>query len=669
MKKLIATLIACGLVFQTCAFASVTNFTLDYDRATNEIDLDVTVGYENNAPVIVTVGKSGETLSRTNLPEFMYLYKTGDGGDLVESIELDDTIVSGKYTVYIDTAEDSEEMDIMVVNENDNSDGGTNHVMYVDIAGAADADALETIISDANKMDKLGIDPDLMAARAQFTGYAAEVMFARKGSGWSTIDAFIDEYNRALALSSAKAGKNLDKVMASYADEFGTTLEAFNALTTDQKAYAADYFKDIDYINDDIAQMYEDMFILMDYKTADAWGELREVIETKREAGECDFDFEAYDEIDVERQEDVFSRLKAAIADPECDTVEEIADAFHDITYDVLDEQYNNIGGDEDEDYNTDWGDNDKDIPDNEVSDVPAPSKPGTAPIIKPGTENSSKYDEETEKATPAPTVTPVETEAPTEAPVVPGEFADMTDHWAKDYVDRLFDDGVIGGYDDNTFRPNQNVTRAEYIKMIVGMFNLTETSENIFTDVDASAWYTEYIEKALAAGLITGDGGKFNPNDTITRQDAAVILYRLGVKAGETEITFADEADVSDYATEAVKCLASAGIINGSDGNFNPKNAITRAETAAILCRTADLPAEDEAETPAEDEAETPAEDEAETPVEDEAETPAEDEAETPVEDEAEAPAEDEAEAPAKDEAEEVTEETTEETTEEVTE
>ena len=653
MKKLIATLIACGLVFQTCAFASVTNFTVGYDKATNEIDIDATVGYENNAPVIVTVGKSGETLSRTNLPEFMYLYKTGDGGDLVKSLELDDSIVSGKYTVYLDTAEDSEEMDIMVVNLNDNSVGGTNHVMYVDISGAADAEALEEIISDANKMDKLGVDPDLMSARAQFTDYAAEIMFARKGSGWSTTDAFVDEYNRALALSSAKAGKNLDKVMEGYADEFGTTLEAFDALTADQKAYAADYFKNIDYINDDLAQMYEDMFILMDYKTADAWGELREVIEAKREAGECDFDFEAYDEIESERQEDVFDRLKDVIADPECDTVEEIADAFQNITYDVLDEQYNDIGGDEDEDYNTDWGDNDNDIPDNEVSDVPAPSKPGTAPIIKPGTENSSKYDEETEKATPAPTVTPVETEAPTEAPVVPGEFADMADHWAKDYVDRLFDDGVIGGYDDNTFRPNQNVTRAEYIKMIVGMFNLTETSENIFTDVDASAWYTEYIEKALAAGLITGDGGKFNPNDTITRQDAAVILYRLGVKAGETEITFADEANVSDYATEAVKCLASAGIINGSDGNFNPKNAITRAETAAILCRTADLPAEEEVETPVEDEAETPAEDEAETPAEDEAVEPTEDEAETPVEDEAE----------------EVTEETTEETTEEVTE
>lgn len=163
--------------------------------------------------------------------------------------------------------------------------------------------------------------------------------------------------------------------------------------------------------------------------------------------------------------------------------------------------------------------------------------------------------------------------------------FTDIDGHWAKTYIDALIGKGIMNGYGDNTVRPNGMVTRAEFIKMLFSALNGKKTSTQYFVDCTAEDWFFEYVSGAKDAGLIDGYGNTFGPNDYITRQDAATIIYRA-LNTTETVSTadFKDFNEISDYAQGAVGYLYSKGIVSGSDGNFNPKNNTTRAETATLI-------------------------------------------------------------------------------------
>lgn len=178
------------------------------------------------------------------------------------------------------------------------------------------------------------------------------------------------------------------------------------------------------------------------------------------------------------------------------------------------------------------------------------------------------------------------------EEPVIPEEkeeitdtiFADVENHWAKDYINELSSLNIIKGYEDGTFKPDKAVTRAEFVKMIVTLLGLSEEKAD-FADVYENDWYYGVVGAASNAGLVTGDGKNFNPNAMITRQDAAVIICRALKMSGNEETTFADNNEISDYAKNAVGALAQLGIISGyEDNTVRPLNLITRGETAKIL-------------------------------------------------------------------------------------
>lgn len=159
---------------------------------------------------------------------------------------------------------------------------------------------------------------------------------------------------------------------------------------------------------------------------------------------------------------------------------------------------------------------------------------------------------------------------------------------WAKEAIAELCSKEIISGYEDGTFKPYNTVTRAEYTKLIVSLVDDLKTNASTgFSDVSATDWFAPYIEKAVANGIVNGVGDKFLPDNSITREDAAVIIYRfLKDKINLTnKISFADEGDISEYAKEAVSYLAGAGIINGiGDGIYMPKNTLTRAQAAVLI-------------------------------------------------------------------------------------
>lgn len=167
--------------------------------------------------------------------------------------------------------------------------------------------------------------------------------------------------------------------------------------------------------------------------------------------------------------------------------------------------------------------------------------------------------------------------------------FSDVpSSHWAYDEVLELSKRGILSGKGDGVFAPDDNVTRAEFIKMITTAMALKNVgTETPFVDVAMDAWYAPYAAMAYKKGIILGDNEKrFNPNAKITREDMVTILYRaLNVNSENSALSFTDAGQISDYAKTAVGYFSDKGIVNGmGDGRFAPKESATRAQAAKIL-------------------------------------------------------------------------------------
>ena len=172
-------------------------------------------------------------------------------------------------------------------------------------------------------------------------------------------------------------------------------------------------------------------------------------------------------------------------------------------------------------------------------------------------------------------------------------EFTDIAHHiWAHSAIATLSQKGIITGRGNNIFAPDDNVTRAEFAKMLVLALDITDNGEDApFDDVSDSDWFASYARIAAANGIVMGADGNFMPYSNITRQDAAVMIYRAAAISGGTMPEFTDKTAVADYAYDAVAALSSSGIIKGMDnGSFAPLNGLTRAQAAVLLARVMEV-------------------------------------------------------------------------------
>jgi uncharacterized lipoprotein YddW (UPF0748 family) len=177
--------------------------------------------------------------------------------------------------------------------------------------------------------------------------------------------------------------------------------------------------------------------------------------------------------------------------------------------------------------------------------------------------------------------------------------FNDIGGHWAAEYILKLAGDGVIRGYPDGSFMPDDMIKRADFVIMLTGLFGLMEEDgpDTTFIDMAPDAYYRKALGAAQAAGIVTGIGDNmFAPEENITRQDMMAIFYRAllikgGVEAG-TQLAsldaFADRRDIAVYAAAPMAALVEGGFVTGNDGLLEPNKPATRAETATMLCRFA---------------------------------------------------------------------------------
>ncbi|MDF2717304.1 MAG: S-layer protein, partial [Paenibacillus sp.] len=181
-----------------------------------------------------------------------------------------------------------------------------------------------------------------------------------------------------------------------------------------------------------------------------------------------------------------------------------------------------------------------------------------------------------------------------------PLEFSDAADHWAKSAVNDMGSRMVIEGTGNGIFNPDRDITRAEFAAIIVrGLGLKLEKGAVPFPDVKAADWYGSAVKTAYSHQLINGfEDGTFRPNDNITREQAVAIIAKamtitglkakLPVQAADAAFrSYRDTADVSGWAKSGLADCLQAGIVSGrGSSELAPKASITRAEVAVIVQR-----------------------------------------------------------------------------------
>lgn len=213
-----------------------------------------------------------------------------------------------------------------------------------------------------------------------------------------------------------------------------------------------------------------------------------------------------------------------------------------------------------------------------------------------------------TQKATPTATPTPSATPSPTPstAPTAtpapsakPVNFTDIATHWAKDDITKMAQAGVINGMTDTTFAPDQQITRSQFIKLVVATLGLDTTAAYTGTASDVKDhWAANYIQAAEKANLIDANfvtDGKMMLDQNITREEMASLITRAAKSksvdaAGGSVDSFSDKDAISAWAKDDVAGAVKLGIVKGmDDGSFSPKAEATRAQAAVMMSRLLD--------------------------------------------------------------------------------
>ena len=167
-----------------------------------------------------------------------------------------------------------------------------------------------------------------------------------------------------------------------------------------------------------------------------------------------------------------------------------------------------------------------------------------------------------------------------------PMALTDISGHWAEDNIRELVTLGAVSGYPDYTFKPDNEITRAEFTAIIVKAFDLAPRGGKVFADT-VDHWASESIAIAATYEIVNGyDENTFGPDEVITREQMAVMIVKAARLAPEAvELTFEDSDSIAGWAKESMAAAVNHGIISGyPDNNVRPQGHATRAEAVTVI-------------------------------------------------------------------------------------
>jgi len=176
----------------------------------------------------------------------------------------------------------------------------------------------------------------------------------------------------------------------------------------------------------------------------------------------------------------------------------------------------------------------------------------------------------------------------------VPKTFSDLAGvEWARKAIEVMASKGIISGTGKDVFSPSANITRADYMVLLVNTLGLTADFTDNFDDVKPGVYYYDAVGIAKKLGIAAGSGtNRFNPTESISRQDMVVLAacalekYK-GLKAADNNTVlekFSDKGDIAEYAANSLAAMVNAGLVEGCENKLNPRSSVTRAEVTVFL-------------------------------------------------------------------------------------
>lgn len=173
----------------------------------------------------------------------------------------------------------------------------------------------------------------------------------------------------------------------------------------------------------------------------------------------------------------------------------------------------------------------------------------------------------------------------------------DVKGHYFEKDLTTLIDNGLLTGFEDGSYRPDSYLTRAELTAMLVRMLDLKQQSSTMtFKDVKKGSWYEPYIQNAASNNLINGfEDQTFRPNEAITREQMSAMFSRtlqhLSIQSFQQSLLFKDKSKINSIYIKEIESLVFLGIIAHKEGiDFRPKDKVTRGEASAFLNRTQNI-------------------------------------------------------------------------------
>ena len=539
---LLVILILCNT---TVCMASGFTFNMDYNVDNCSVNIAGTSGDESVTSVFFTIAPKDEvptsTLVNSGGAVVRAVY-TDKNGNYSASIVMPQSFKSGMYTVYANSEFGNGQKDFSYINllQTENS------LKLVNSAAAVSTftDALRNGLAD------FGIPQE------EFTPYQpflSEVVFSLRPDGGYTVSSLCDSYYSTVAAYKIVNGSDtFDNVINTYSSNTGIdyqTEHLANDVTV--REYLFELMKKADYKSGLFKDIYSNNLFLAKVNTSKRYIDMSAVIADDG-TSVAGIDLLAYMMLGNSAKEEVMKKVFTGIPYANTNSLKH--------SFDLAIKSLQSSSGAGQNRPSSGGGGGSYSV----VGPMPEPQ---VKPVVVPGATSGVTPDSDTQAI-----------------------FNDMSGHWSYADVRILAEKGIINGFEDGSFRPEEKVTRAEFVKMIVSAFNVENSGDSaVFGDVQKDMWYFNYIDAAASAGLVGGFGGNFEPDKEITREDVAVILYRLLNKMGKAPFGtfwFDDEETISAYSTDAVMALSGAGIIKGYNNKFAPKDSTKRCEAATLIVR-----------------------------------------------------------------------------------
>lgn len=537
--SIVLMLCICLMVVPLCTFGAQSYMTVTYNAEAQAVDI-TSSGYTSQGDaVIVHIASYSDSaaLSDGNLPVLSDIFFAEDDGSLDVSFAIADDFENGKYIVYVGAAAFEKAVQNVILICLEDSEATAKALQKVNNAKT------KTEFDKAVNSGGMDLGIDISSEKSFDT--MLNVMYGVKQTwGKMSFDIFSKSVDFGRAAAAVQSGESIDSVMQKYAHVFSVTYSDYSSLDSSLKTAVADLLKTADYTNGFIN--WQELTAVATVKAADGYGSMRDYILANTDVLDIDTDG-VYATLSVNNRSKVFKRVYDIRTGFK--TAADVTSAFAAAADTVADQALQEAS--------------------------------------KSGSSSSGGSSGKTSFTAPTADVPVVSVPDDTLASTAP--YSDIDGHFAQAEIEKLSADGIINGFEDGTFRPNEYVTRAQACKMIAFVFNLGQGGVSAFDDVDSGSWCYPYVSALSEKKIVLGDGNKFRPDDRITRQDAAVIVDRA-MKfvefACEGHYAFADSEDIAPYAAESVAALASNEYLKGDGISFMPQNNITRGEIAALLCR-----------------------------------------------------------------------------------